>query len=203
MRAPPPQPPPGLGSITGLRLIQNADAGGNVSSLDRNAYKSLQYYLLLLTPGVLGGVFAYVVYPPVDQGLLVSFGLCVLFLPMVLQLRSILRKRFTQDLPALRKAYISSSLVLALFAALLLLNGRLDTSPRTVVNTILVQKSVSRGRGGPEYTLTVSSSRPGTSLENFRVDSRTFARAAVGGTVTIELHKGYFGVPWSGRISPQ
>jgi hypothetical protein len=39
--------------------------------------------------------------------------------------------------------------------------------------------------------------------EEFEVGSRTFDRAAVGQTVTVELHNGFFGLPWSGGISPE
>jgi hypothetical protein len=112
-------------------------------------------------------------------------------------------RTLAEDVVMLRKAYVCASLVLATFAALLLLNGWLDKSPPAAVRTTLVQKQVSRGRGGTEYVLIVSSWRPGRSLEDFRVDSRTFARASVGKTVTLELRKGYFGLPWSGNISPQ
>lgn len=157
-------------------------------------------YSLLLAPGVLGGLLAYVVYPPLDQALLVIFGLGVLFLPMLLHLRSVMRKRLVDDAPMLRNAYVCASLVLALFAGFLLLNGALDRSTRTLVRTTLVQKSFRRSRGATAYTLTVSSWRPGRRSEDFRVNSRTFARAVVGEPVTIELHKGYLGVPWSGNI---
>ena len=166
----------------------------------KQAKNSLNNYSLLLAPGILGGVFAYVVYPPLDQALLVIFGLCVLFLPILLQLRSTMRKRLADDAPMLRKVYVSASLVLALFAGFLLLNGRLDNSPQTLVTTTLVQKTLSRGRGGTAYTLTVSSWRPGRRSEDFRVNSRAFARAAVGQPVTIELHRGYYGDPWTGNI---
>jgi len=190
------------GSTSGirLRLTQSATGDANLSQPAKKVSKSLNNYSLLLAPGILGGLFAYVVYPPLDQALLVIFGLCVLFLPMLLQLRSIVRKRLADDAPMLRKAYVCSSLALAFFAGFLLLNGRLDKSPRALVRTTLVQKSFSRGRGGTAYTLTVSSWRPGRRSEDFRVNSRTFARAVVGEPVTIELHKGYFGVPWSGNI---
>ncbi|HKW88772.1 MAG TPA: hypothetical protein VJN21_08445 [Candidatus Acidoferrales bacterium] len=183
-----------------LGLVQSAAADANASSSVKQVTKSLNNYSLLLAPGALGGILVYVVYPPLDQAFLIIFGLCVLLLPMLLQLRSILRRRLADDASLLRKAYVSSSLMLALLAGFLLLNGALDKSPRSLVQTTLVQKSVSRGRGGATYTLTVSSWRRANHSEDFRVDSRTFSRAAVGEPVTIELHQGYFGVPWSGDI---
>lgn len=187
-------------SGTHLRLTESAPGSAHASPAAKPVSKSLNNYSLLLAPGTLGGLFVYVVYPPLDQTLLLIFGLCVFFLPMLLQLRSIMRKRLVADAAMLRKMYLCSSLVLAFFATILLLNGKLDKSPRTLVRTNLVQKSLSRGRGGDTYTLTVSSWRPGKRSEDFRVDSRLFARAVVGEPVTVELHKGYFGIPWSGEI---
>ena len=186
-----------------LQLSKRPDDDRSSVPSARNARKSLTRYSLLLAPGLLGCMVAYVIYPPLDQGLLVTFGLCVLILPMTLQLRSILRKRLSEDAGWLRKAYVYSSLALALLALLLLLNGGLDRSPRSVVRTTVIQKEVTRSRNGTRYVLTVSSWRPRRSLEDFTVDSRTYNRAVVGKTVTVQLHKGYFGLPWSGNISPE
>lgn len=183
-----------------VRLAPNAARRADQSASVKLVTKSLSSYSLLLAPGILGGISAYVVYPPLDQSLLVTFGLSLFFLPMLLQLRSIFRKRLVDDAPMLRKAYVCSSIVLALFAGILLLNGTLDKSPRTLVRATLVHKTLNHGKGGNTYSLTVSSWRPGRRSEDFRVSSRTFARAVIGEPVTIELHKGYFGVPWSGNI---
>lgn len=182
-----------------LGLTQTASDSASSSLPARRIKNSLSHYSLLFAPGTLGGFLALLIYPPLDQGLLVTVGLCVLFLPFLLQLRSVIRKQLDTDASMLRKTYVSSSIVLAFLAAFLLLNGRLDKSPRTLVQTTLVHKSETRGRGGSTYTLTVSSWR-GNRSENFPVDSRTFFRAVVGEPVTIELHQGYFGIPWSGKI---
>jgi hypothetical protein len=186
-----------------LQLRKDPDCSGSPLPSAKDAKKSLNKYSLLLAPGILGGLLAYVVYPPLDQAPLVIFGLCILFLPMVLQFRSLLRKRLNEDVRGLRKAYVYSSIVLAMLALLLFLNGWLDRSPRSVVKTILIQKKFSRGRGGTQYILTVSSWRPGRSIEDFYVGPRTFKRATVGKAVSVELHPGYFGLPWSGNISPE
>ena len=186
-----------------LQLSKRPDDGGSSAPSARDARKSLNKYSLLLAPGLLGCLLAYVIYPPLDQGLLVTFGVCVLLLPMTLQLRSIVRNRLSEDAGWLRKAYVYSSLGLALLALLLLLNGGLDRFPRSVVRTRVIQKEVTRDRSGTRYLLTVSSWRPGRSQEDFTVDSRTYNRAVVGKTVTIQLHKGYFGLPWSGNVSPE
>jgi hypothetical protein len=186
-----------------VQLTKPPDCGGSAFPSAKDVKKSLNKYSLLLAPGLLGGLLAYVVYPPLDQGLLATFGVCALFLPMVLRLRSIVRKRLSEDAGRLRTAYVCSSLALAMLALLLLLNGWLDRSPRSLVRTTVVRKTFTNGRSVTKYLLTVSSWRSGRSEEDFNVDSRTFSRAAVGKTVTVELHQGFFGLPWSGNISPQ
>src|ERR1700688_3327190 len=77
-----------------VRVSTRVDSDANIPSA-KNLSKSLNNYSLLLAPGVLGGIFASIVYPLLDQGPLVTCGLCILFLPMVLQLRSLLRKRLS------------------------------------------------------------------------------------------------------------
>jgi hypothetical protein len=54
-----------------------------------------------------------------------------------------------------------------------------------------------------KYHVIVSSWRPDKAEEDFTVDPAIFRRTVVGKTVTVELHKGFFGVPWSGNISPE
>lgn len=186
-----------------LRPTKSPDVGGSSLSSARDVRKSLSRYSLLLAPGLLGGLFPYVVYPPLDQGLLVTFALCVLFLPMALQLRSIVRRRLSEDAGRLRSAYVYSSLALAVLALLLILNGWLDRSPRSVVRTAVIEKKAVRGKGGTRYVLTVSSWRPGRRTEDFRVSSYEFNRSVVGKTVAVELHKGFFNLPWFGNISPE
>jgi hypothetical protein len=186
-----------------LQLSKDLDGGGASFPSARDVKKSLNKYALLLAPGLVGGLLAYVIYPPLDQVPLVTFGLCALFLPMMLQLRSILRKRLSEEAGRLRALYVYSSIALAMLALLLLLNGRLDKSPLSLVRTTVIQKKTVRHRSGTQRVLTVSSWRPGRSTESFEVGSRAFDRAVVGKAVTVELHHGYFGLPWSGNVSPE
>lgn len=54
-------------------------------------------------------------------------------------------------------------------------------------------------QAGPYY-LWVTSWRPGRTEEDFNIGSREFDRARIGKTVTVELHSGFFGLPWRGDI---
>src|ERR1700680_2883957 len=92
-----------IGTSRGIEVQPSKRVDGDANTPSANSVtKSLNNYSLLLAPGVLGGIFASIVYPLLDQGPLVTCGLCILFLPVGLQLRSMLRK--SQDVEKLREA---------------------------------------------------------------------------------------------------
>jgi hypothetical protein len=142
-----------------------------------------------LAPGVFGSFFAGSLYPLLDGRywlIGVVFGFFVL----------------TGVVP---RAAVFSGLALALLAATLLLNGALDKYPSTYVRTTVIRKSMVTGSAGrgTHYDVIVSSWRPGRIQEDFEVDSGVFNRTTAGNTVTVELRKGFFGIPWYGNISAE
>jgi hypothetical protein len=163
--------------------------------------KALNKCSLLLAPGVLVGLAAYVIYPLLDGVSLIAFGLLVLCTPFVLQLLSIIRKRLADDVPRLRTAYFYSSLALLVLAMLPLLNGWLDRSPASQVRTTVLWKTETHRKGSTGYRLTVSSWRPGHNKEEFVVGSHTYNNTFVGKTITVEMHQGFFGLPWYESVS--
>jgi hypothetical protein len=177
------------------------DCGENPLPSAGQTRKALNNYSLLLAPGLLVGLLAYIVFPPLDAGPLAALGLCTFFLPLVMQLLSIVRKRLSEDLGRLRTIYVYSSLALLLLALLPLLNGWLDGSPARAVKTTVIQKTAVLHRSTTSYRLTVSSWRPGRSVEELRVGARTYNNVFVGKTITVEVHQGFFGLPWDGAVS--
>jgi hypothetical protein len=167
----------------------------------RQSGKSLNPYSLLLAPGLLGGLFAYVIYPPLDAGPLVAFGLCIFLLPFLLKLSSMVRNRLGEDVGRLRTVYVCSSISLLLLSLLVLVNGWRDRSPLSAVRATVIQKTYTRGRGGTSYVVVVSSWRPGRSEEELRVGARTYNNVVVGKPVTVGVHKGAFGLPWYEYVS--
>lgn len=158
--------------------------------------------MLILVPGLLVCMTARMIYPLLDDG--PAFGLMVVLflLPFLIQLTLVLRKQSNARL--LRLAYGLSGCVLMIFALCLLLNGGMDKSASTLMTTTVIRKSVDTGRHGTQqYHLIVSSWRPGRSSEDLNVGSRVFQRAAVGRNVSIEVHQGFFNLPWSGKIRPE
>jgi hypothetical protein len=142
-----------------------------------------------LAPGLFGSYFAYSLYPLLDGRYV---PIVVIFLFFVL----------TGVVP---RATVFSGLALALLAAALLLNGALDRVPATEVKTTVIRKAMVTGsqKYGTHYDVIVSSWRPGRTEEQFKVDSSVYRRAVVGRGATVELHKGYLGIPWYGNISPE
>src|ERR1700680_2818965 len=108
--------------------------------------KSLNPYSLLLAPGLLGGLLAYIIYTPLDFGPLVAFGLCIFLLPFVLKLSSMVRNRLGEDADRLRTVYVCASFALLLLSLLVLVNGWKDKSPRSAVRATVIQKISTRGR---------------------------------------------------------
>ena len=161
-------------------------------------------YVLLMTPGVFATFLALSWYPPINARLPMAAMLCLFLLSAVLMVLNVVIKRPNKEAKTWRTLYISSSVALLLFAILLFLNGGLDRSPTNEVRTTVIRKAVLRGRyGAKQYNLTVSSWRPGRSLENFNVALNVFNGTAVGKIITVEMHKGFLGLPWHGKISTQ
>jgi hypothetical protein len=157
-----------------------------------------------MVPGVILSLHAQALYHPLDARVPMGFMLSVFLLPVALQMLSFLRRQPSENVGRWRALYICSGLALVLLAFLLFLNGHLDSSPLDRVRTMVIHKAVISGtKGSIQYNLTVSSWRAGRNLENFNVVRNVFDRAVVGKTVTVELHKGFFGLPWLGSISPE
>ena len=186
----------------GLEFELQCPACGDGSLPSRQqAGKTLGNYSLLLAPGLLAGIFAYIVFPPLDADAMLALGICILMLPLLMELWSIVKKRQSEDTARLRTAYLYSSIVLLLLALLPLLNGWLDKSPTSAVRTTVLQKTSYRHRSGTSYYITVPSWRPGRSDEELRVGSRLYNNVVIGKSVTVEVHKGFFGLPWMGDVS--
>jgi hypothetical protein len=71
------------------------------------------------------------------------------------------------------------------------------------LRTEVFKKVVLNGRYGRQYRLFVYSWRPGRSMEEFNVVQQVFDRSRVGKTLIVEVHPGFLGLPWYGKISPE
>jgi hypothetical protein len=153
----------------------------------------------MLVPGVFVSLLAQMVYPLLDARRTMGFLLGVFLFPPMLQILSLVLKLPNDGGWWLRAVYMCSSLALVLLGFMLFMNGRLDKSPGREVTTTVVRKTVVRGRT-TRYHLWVTSWRPGRTEEDFNIGLREFNLARVGKTVAVELHSGFFGLPWRGDI---
>jgi hypothetical protein len=168
----------------------------------RAVNKELQKYSYPLLAGLLGMLAATHYYPPLDSDPLLIVGLCVFFLPIVMHVVIAARKRLSTNSGRLRTAYIYSGGFLTLLGALMLLNGALDASPVASVRTSIIRKSISRGRSSTTHTLVVSSWRPDRSQEKLEVSRQTYQSVLLGEPIDVEVHGGFFRLPWYGPIVP-
>ena len=157
-----------------------------------------------LMPGFVGSMLAYYLYPPIiGDGRFRPIWLFCLFAltAFVPRLWNIVQRRPIYDSthPA---AYAYSSVAYALIGLVFLLNGALDRVPPSELRTTVIRKAVTTVKG-TKYHVIVSSWRPGQTDKDFTVDPGVFHRTVVGKTLTVELHKGFLGVPWFGSISPE
>jgi hypothetical protein len=194
--------------------MQNRSTGGielqvgKPSDLDGPAFtptvdvKEFLYFLLLIPAGVTA-LMPLGIYSPLDTRLPMGSIICAFLLAAVLQLTHIVQKRPGNGIARWRKVYTCSALALPLIGILLFLNGTLDKSPRSEMRATVIAKIAPIGSREAESTLKVTSWRPGRSFEDLNVSMRVFQRAAVGRSVTVEMHEGYFGLPWYSKISPE
>jgi hypothetical protein len=157
--------------------------------------------------GVFANFSALSAYTPINTRRPMAVMFCLVLLPAALTAFSLVRKRTNNPKNHLKTwlgFVVSSSVALWVLAILLFLNGSLDRSPGNETKATVVRKAAVRGRrGGTQHHLTVTSWQAGRSVEYFKVTSNVFDRAVVGKAVTVEVHQGFFGMPWHGEISSE
>jgi len=142
-------------------------------------------------------------YPLLDQDAIFAAALFLIFAPILMYLFLAIRKRAAANLELLKRAFGWCGGALVALVLLLWINGALDGHPSTLESSVVVRKSVSHGRGGTHYTVSVSPSwRPGRSKEKLPVNGETYSTVYMGKTVAIEVHKGALGLPWFSSVSP-
>lgn len=186
------------GITIGLSKRSSGGGGPAVVAAPRNAVGVLNF--LLLMPGLLTCLTARMLYPLLDDNAVLGVMIGLFLLPFLIQLVVIVRKQ--ANARVLRIAFGCSACALLILGLLLFANGRTDRSPVAVTRAEVLRKTVFTGRYGVrQYHLIVSSWRSGRESEELDVTLRVFQRASVGSSVAIELHRGYLGLPWLGRIS--
>lgn len=164
--------------------------------------KHIQKHTYLLLAGLVGIIIGDYLYPPLDENPALILGLGLFFLPILMQIVIIVRKRLPSNVDRVCRVYDHSGSILILLAAFLIVNGIADRAPVRHVETSITRKYITSGRYTTNYHLVVSSWRQGQDQERLRVGGKAYHSMYVGELVVVEVHAGLFGLPWYSRVSP-
>jgi len=174
---------------------------GSVGLSEEESNKASGKYPLVAFAGLAGMAASFYLYPTVERHLLPVTGLCLFFLPLILQVFSSTRRWLTSEMNRLRKVYLYCSAGVVLVALVMVMNGALDWVPPTVVRSSVVAMRITNGRYWSTHRLVLVSWQPGRATEDLAVESAVYAGASVGRRVSVEVHKGFFGLPWYGKVA--
>jgi hypothetical protein len=149
----------------------------------------------LFLVGIIAFVAASQVYPALELDSILIFGGLVFFFSLVLGYWIDHRARHHQELEVIKMIYFGMIPVPWIFAGVLFLNGRLDTSRPIRVPATVVSK-FSTGGLPRSRRLVVISWRYGRRVERIAVDQNDFDRFQKGDDILIQAQKGALGVPW-------
>ena len=149
----------------------------------------------LFLVGVIAFVVASQVFPALELDSILVFAGLIFFCSLVLGYWIDYRARKRQEVETMKRIYFGMIPVPWIFAALLFLNGQLDTSRPIRIPATVVGK-VSVGHLPRIRRLVVTSWRGGRRIERIPVDQNDYDRFQKGDDIVIQAQKGAFGVPW-------
>jgi hypothetical protein len=170
--------------------------GDSAALTRRQINKTLVKYSYPAFAGMCGIVVADLFYPMLDRDRFLIAGVCLFLAPGLFHVVSSARKRLAIDVRNIRHAYLSGGAVSIFLAILMAGNGGLDNSPSTAMRTTVLSEQAVRGKSGTNYTVKVRSWRPGRATEQLGVNGRTYRSVSTGKGVEVEMHRGFFGLPW-------
>jgi hypothetical protein len=145
--------------------------------------------------GIIVFVAAGQVFPALELDSILIFAGLVFFLSLALGYWIDYRARKHKEIEALKRIYFGMIPVPWIFAGLLFLNGKLDTSRPVRIPATVVGKFATGGLPRSRR-LVVTSWRYGRRIERIAVDQNDFDRFHPGDDIIIQAQKGVFGVPW-------
>jgi len=149
----------------------------------------------LFLVGIIVFVAASQVFPALELDSILIFGGLVFFCTLALGYWIDVRARRHQEIEVLKRIYFGMIPVPWIFAGMLFLNGKLDTSRPIRVPATVVGKFATGGLPRSRR-LVVTSWRGGKQVERIAVDQNDFDRFQKGDDIVVQAQKGAFGVPW-------
>ncbi len=143
--------------------------------------------------------FPYVsqIYPPLDLDWMLLFFGALFFVALTVAVILDRRARNRQELEALKRIYTGFIPLPWILAAMLLLNGKLDSQKNvayhpTTVDSRYNMPGIVRGT----RRLFVHSWREGQKIERLAVDLDDYERFRAGDSVVVGVEPGALGIPW-------
>lgn len=179
--------------------VRDADQCAACGLTSAAAEVLLRRRLLQLTAVFLVGAVTFLpislVYPPLElDGIFIFVGV-VVFFALVLAVNVDRRSRRGLEIEALRRIFVGLVPIPWLLAALLLVNGKFDTTP-PVIHTARVEGKFTMPGTLRSTRLAVTSWRPGRSIERVPLAASDFHRFDRGDTVEVSVQEGLVGIPW-------
>ena len=145
--------------------------------------------------GIIAFIGASQVFPPLEIDAILIFAGVVFFFSLALGYWIDVKARKRQEVEVLKRIYFGMIPVPWIFAGMLFLNGKLDTSrpvriPATVVGKFSTN-GVPRSR-----RLVVTSWRGTRRIERIAVDQNDYDRFKRGDDIVVQVQKGAFDLPW-------
>jgi len=152
--------------------------------------------------GIIVFIAASQVYPPLEIDAILIFAGVVFFFSLALGYWIDVRARKRQEVEVLKRIYFGMIPVPWIFAAMLFLNGKLDTSRPVRIPAMVVGKFSTNGLPRSRRLL-VTSWRGNRRIERIAVDQNDYDRFQKGDDIIVQAQKGAFGLPWvSGVYRP-
>jgi len=145
--------------------------------------------------GIIVFVAAGQVFPALELDSILIFGGLIFFCTLALGYWIDFRARKHQEIEVLKRIYFGMIPVPWIFAGMLFLNGKLDTSRPIRVPATVVGKFATGGLPRSRRLL-VTSWRGGKQVERIAVDQNDYDRFQKGDDIIVQAQKGAFGVPW-------
>jgi hypothetical protein len=145
--------------------------------------------------GIIVFVAASQVYPALEVDAILIFAGLVFFFSLALGYWIDLRARKREEVEVIKRIYFGMIPVPWIFAGMLFLNGKLDTSRPVRVPATVVGKFATGGLPRSRRLL-VTSWRSGRRIEHIAVDQNDYDRFQKGDDIIVQAQKGAFGVPW-------
>lgn len=93
------------------------------------------------------------------------------------------------------------ALAILLFPIILFANGALDYSAPLEKQSVVIEKQIRSGRGGSStHYLKIEPWDPNDDYLTIKVPGYIYGQAREDSPVAVQLHKGFFAIPWVGNI---